>query len=62
MGVRMHDTAYLADRAQQELSAALISPDCRVRDIHLDMADAYLMRLREAQVRARSEVRVFKAV
>jgi len=63
MGVRMHDTAYLTDRAQQELSAALRSPDCRVRDIHLDMADAYLVQMREAQIRARrSQVRLVDAV
>jgi len=49
----MDDTEFLADRAQQEISAALKSSNPRVRDVHLDMADAYLLRLRETQAESR---------
>ena len=49
----MSDTGYLIDRAQQELSAAIRSPDCRARNVHLDMADAYLWQLREDEAQKR---------
>jgi len=49
----MDDTEFLADRAQQEISAALKSSNRRVRDVHLDMADAYLLRLRAAKAESR---------
>jgi hypothetical protein len=53
VGWRMSDAGYLIDRAQQELSAAIRSPDCRARNAHLDMADAYLRQLREDEVQKR---------
>lgn len=58
----MHDTEFLTDRAQQELSAAIRSSDPHVREVHLDMADAYLVRLREALAETRrSEFRLIKS-
>ena len=59
----MDDTEYLAARAQQELSAALRSSDRRVRNVHVDFADAYVLRLREAQAkRRRAEMRLVTRV
>ena len=43
----MSDAEYFAERAQQELRAA--TSDRRVRQIHLELADAYAFRLREAK-------------
>ena len=43
----MYDAEYLADRAQQELRAALLAYDVRARTIHLELADAYTFRLQE---------------
>lgn len=62
-GWRMDDIAYLAERAQQELSAALKSTDSRVRNVHVDFADAYVLRIREAQAeRRRSTIRLVEIV
>lgn len=46
---RMSDAEYLTERAFQELRAATRASDLRVRDIHLELADAYAFRLRELQ-------------
>ena len=43
----MSDAEYLTARARQELSAAMRASDPRVRQIHLELADAYAFRLRE---------------
>ena len=43
----MQDANYLADRAQQELTAAIRTSNPRVRERHLELADAYAFRLRE---------------
>jgi hypothetical protein len=43
----MSDAEYLIARAQQELRAAMRAPDARVRQIHLELADAYSFRLRQ---------------
>ena len=48
----MSDAEYFADRAQQELRAAIRSSDRRVRDVHLELADAYAFRLREERRKA----------
>jgi len=45
----MSDTEYLHARAQQELRAASNSTNRRIRDIHLELADAYAFRVREQQ-------------
>ena len=45
----MSDAEYLIKREQQELEAALQSNDKRVRQVHLDLADAYTRRVNEAQ-------------
>ena len=45
----MSDAEYLIKREQQELQAALQSYDKRVRQVHLDLADAYTRRVNEAQ-------------
>ena len=45
----MTDTEYLAERAQQELSAAMAAVDRRARDVHFELAGAYSFRLRQAQ-------------
>ena len=45
----MSDAEYLIKREQQELEAALQSYDKRVRQVHLDLADAYTRRVNEAQ-------------
>jgi hypothetical protein len=45
----MSDAEYLFQRAQQELQAAMRAFDARVREVHLELADAYAFRLREAR-------------
>ena len=45
----MSDTEYLGLRAEQERSAAVAASDRRVRDIHLELFDAYSFRLRETE-------------
>jgi hypothetical protein len=52
----MVDADYFAERAAQELRAAMRSSDRRVREIHLELADAYAFRLREAQRQASDAV------
>ena len=43
----MFDADYLIERAQQELQAAITASDRRVREVHLELADAYSFRVRE---------------
>jgi hypothetical protein len=43
----MSNIEYLSVRAQEEFRAAINSTDRRVREIHLELADAYAFRLRE---------------
>lgn len=43
----MSDADYLIERAQQELRAAMSAFDERVREVHLELANAYSFRLRE---------------
>ena len=38
---------YLASRAAQEFKAAIMASDERVRQRHLELADAYAFRLKE---------------
>ena len=45
----MLDADYFAARASQELRAASQCSDRRVREVHLELADAYAFRLRETQ-------------
>ena len=45
----MRDADYFAGRAVQELQAAMRCSDRRVREVHLELADAYAFRLREMQ-------------
>jgi hypothetical protein len=53
----MGDTEYLSTRAEQELCAAIAASDARVREIHLQLADAYSFRLREVRaMQRRSEM------
>jgi hypothetical protein len=42
----MSDAEYLIARAHQELSAAMRASDARVRQVHLELVDAYAFRLR----------------
>jgi hypothetical protein len=46
-GRRMSNAEYFAERAHQELLAAMLAPDRRVRERHLELADAYTFRLSE---------------
>jgi hypothetical protein len=43
----MSDADYLLERAQEEFKAASRSADSRVRDRHLELADAYAFRLQQ---------------
>jgi hypothetical protein len=43
----MSDAEYLIRRAQEELQAAMGAADERVREVHLELADAYTFRLQE---------------
>ena len=45
----MSDAEFLIKREQQELEAALQASDKRVRQVHLDLADAYTRRADEAK-------------
>lgn len=45
----MTDAEYLTERAAQELRAAMQAPNRRVREVHLELANAYSFRLREAK-------------
>jgi hypothetical protein len=45
----MFEAEYLIKREQQELDAALRASDLRVRQVHLELADAYTFRLNEAK-------------
>ena len=45
----MSDAEYLILRAHQELKTAIEAPDQRARLVHLELADAYSLRLSEAR-------------
>lgn len=45
----MSDADYLVERAHQELNAAMRTSDVRVRNLHLELADAYAFKLREVK-------------
>lgn len=45
----MSDAEYLIKREQQELAAALKARDPRVRRVHLELANAYTIRVSEVQ-------------
>jgi hypothetical protein len=47
------DVEYFSKRAQEERQAALRTGDTHVRDIHLQLADAYEDRLRQLSAEAR---------
>jgi hypothetical protein len=53
----MSEAEYLTDRAIHELRAAMLAFDVRVRSIHLEMADAYTLKLGEAKRWAARTVR-----
>jgi hypothetical protein len=58
-GMRMVEGDYLARRATEELAAAIKASDNRVRERHLELADAYAFRLREWKaIERRSEMRL----
>ena len=63
VGSRMLDADYLANRAAQELAAAIKASDNRLRERHLELADAYAFRLRECKaIERRSEMRLVAEV
>jgi hypothetical protein len=45
----MSEHEYLAERAADELVAAIATTDRRARLRHLELADAYALRLKEAK-------------
>jgi predicted nucleic acid-binding protein len=45
----MGDAEYLIKREQQELEAALRASDARVRQVHLELADAYTFRVNQTK-------------
>ena len=45
----MSDAEYFVHRAHAEMIAAMKSSDRRVREVHLELADAYAFRLRETK-------------
>ncbi len=51
----MSDAEFLIKREQQELEAALQASDKRVRQVHLDLADAYTRRANEAKRAANTD-------
>ena len=57
----MTDTDYFAARAQQELKAAIAATDPGVREVHLQLADAYGFRVRELKaIERRSQLRLLE--
>lgn len=52
-GWRMADADYFVERAHQELKAAMQALDLRVRQVHLQLADAYAFRSRELNAQER---------
>ena len=54
----MSDAEYLILRAHQELKAAIRASDQRVRQVHLELADAYSLRLSEKRAQERRPKRV----
>jgi hypothetical protein len=58
----MSDREYLVARAEQELRAAVAASNERVREIHLQLADAYAFRIREMRaLERRSEMQVVES-
>lgn len=55
----MSDADYFTLRAQEELKAAMHASDVRVRKVHLQLADAYSLKLDETKRGARPAVRQF---
>ena len=55
----MLDADYLFRRAHEELDAAMRSPDPRVRNRHLELADAYAFKLSEVRRQERESKRPF---
>jgi hypothetical protein len=45
----MGDAEYLIKREQQELEAALRASDARVRQVHLELANAYTFRVNQTK-------------
>lgn len=55
----MSDADYFTLRAQEELKAAMRASDLRVRKVHLQLADAYSLKLYETKGGARPAVGQF---
>lgn len=55
-GRGMSNVEYFAERAHQELLAAIRAPDRRVRERHLELADAYTFRLIEEKRSSRMQL------
>jgi hypothetical protein len=53
----MSDVDYFVERAGQEMQAAMQAFDVRVRNLHLELADAYAFRASEMR---RSHIRFVK--
>jgi predicted nucleic acid-binding protein len=51
----MSNAEYLIQRAHQELKAAIRASDERVRDVHLELADAYAFQLSETRRQEQSK-------
>ena len=45
----MSDAEYFTDRALNELRAAMLAYDVRVRIVHLELTDAYTAKLEEVK-------------
>ena len=59
---RMSDAEYLIERAHQELNAAISAQNLRVRQVHLELADAYTSRLYELKRAERKREIVRQAI
>ena len=55
----MSDADYFTLRAQEELKAAMRASDLRVRQVHLQLADVYSLKLRETKRGAKPAVGKF---
>ena len=58
----MSDAEYLIERAHQELNAAISTQNLRVRQVHLELADAYTSRLYELKRAERKREIVRQAI
>jgi hypothetical protein len=54
----MSDTAFFSRRAWQELEAAIATDHVRARQIHLELADAYSLKLLDAACAASEPIEV----